>query len=396
MASSFIQRLSQMMKWGCLGLLLLFLLVVAIAALSNLGLPKGSRVVDRLSDLEKARLHEVFHLRHELGEAVWPGWSQADIPVILYNESYAFIVGYPSPPPGWFKMPSRLPRGGAWEVVPGDQHDGQSYYRQPLPDSKRTPEAFTVLVGDRWAASMQTKEWMSIALRKQVRADVPWLVKPIIPYRLISALFLGSSDVYVSAVLHESFHAFQGMAAPARLEASENAVRQFESGYPWDDPGSKAAWNAELNLLAEGLRVEARDDTARLARQFLAQRTGRRSEHRLDSRFVDYERQREWLEGLGKYVELEVWRQASVTKSYRPVQPLSADPDFEHYRTFHRRWTQEVAQIGRSTNAHDGRFYYSGMAQAFLLDRLAPGWKDRAMAEGVWLEDLLREACDKK
>ena len=38
------------------------------------------------------------------------------------------------------------------------------------------------------------------------------------------------------------------------------------------------------------------------------------------------------------------------------------------------------------------RFYLTGMAQATLLDRLLPGWKELALAEGVFLEDLLREA----
>jgi hypothetical protein len=32
------------------------------------------------------------------------------------------------------------------------------------------------------------------------------------------------------------------------------------------------------------------------------------------------------------------------------------------------------------------------MAQATLLDRLLPGWKARALSEGVWLETLLAEA----
>jgi hypothetical protein len=36
--------------------------------------------------------------------------------------------------------------------------------------------------------------------------------------------------------------------------------------------------------------------------------------------------------------------------------------------------------------------YYTGMAQALLLDRLSPGWKDRAFEQGVWVEDLLRQA----
>jgi hypothetical protein len=40
----------------------------------------------------------------------------------------------------------------------------------------------------------------------------------------------------------------------------------------------------------------------------------------------------------------------------------------------------------------DGRFYYSGMAQAVLLDRLMPGWKDQVLVDGVSLEGLLMTA----
>ncbi|UCG23997.1 MAG: hypothetical protein JSW55_18005 [Chloroflexota bacterium] len=42
----------------------------------------------------------------------------------------------------------------------------------------------------------------------------------------------------------------------------------------------------------------------------------------------------------------------------------------------------------------DVRFYYTGMAQASLLDRLSPGWKELGMNDGVWLEDLLRSAVE--
>jgi hypothetical protein len=38
------------------------------------------------------------------------------------------------------------------------------------------------------------------------------------------------------------------------------------------------------------------------------------------------------------------------------------------------------------------RFYYTGMAQAVLLDRLAPGWNSNLFESCVWLEDLLAEA----
>lgn len=40
----------------------------------------------------------------------------------------------------------------------------------------------------------------------------------------------------------------------------------------------------------------------------------------------------------------------------------------------------------------ESRFYYTGMAQAVLLDRLDPDWKSWLFEPGVWLEDLLVEA----
>jgi hypothetical protein len=42
----------------------------------------------------------------------------------------------------------------------------------------------------------------------------------------------------------------------------------------------------------------------------------------------------------------------------------------------------------------DLRFYASGMAQARLLDTLRPGWKEKVMHSGVFLEDLLRAAVE--
>jgi hypothetical protein len=127
----------------------LCILLIVISVISNLGLPQSSLVVQNLSQDDKIRLNEALHLRQAVGDLVWPGWGQADIPVILYNESVAFLVGYPEPSPGWIKVPSGDKRGGAWEVVPGDAFNSEPYYRQTLPDPAITPEAFTVQVGNR-------------------------------------------------------------------------------------------------------------------------------------------------------------------------------------------------------------------------------------------------------
>lgn len=352
------------------------LCIAAASALSNLGLPTRSEVVGRLGDLEKARLAEVFHLKRTLGDSIWPGWGQSDIPILLWNEEYAFLVGHPGPPTGWVE-------------VPDDTFQDLPYYRRQWLD----PQAFTVLVGDCWVASMGTLEWTGISLVQQIREDLPPLLRPFFPYRL--ALRVYASDWHIVAVLHESFHAYQAEVAPARFEDAQWAYHD-EMRYWGSDPMMREAWRLEVDLLTQAVQATSEEEAAELAHRFLAQRQQRREAHGLAPVLVAYERRLEWLEGLAKYVELISWRQASTMPSYEPLAALADDPGFDGYTAFEQRWSQEFSQMRRqATRGGDTRFYYTGMAQAVLLDRLMQGWKARVLTEDVWLEDLLGEAVQR-
>jgi hypothetical protein len=373
-----------------LGVLLpLALALAVVTVLDNRRLPRHSGSVDRLAEKEKASLSEALHLHHALGDSIWPGWAVGDPPVILYNERYAFVVGYPDPPRGWTRVPGDRTLGGPWECVPSDSFAGTPYYRQPLPDSDITPEAFTVRIGDRWAASAPTQEWIRIALVRSIRHHLPWPVSAIFPYRLALRLLVGGTDGYVCLLEHEIFHAHQGSLAPVRLAAAERAAA-LEGPYDAVDPRMEEAWRPELALLARCLGSATRAQRRELAIQFLAERSARRARQALRPALIDYERHREWLEGLAKYVELDAWRWASSTPGYRPFPTLAGDPGFRGYRGFDRKRSQEVIQIRWSRG--DVRFYSAGLAQAMLLDSLMPGWKSRAFEDDTWLEDLVAEA----
>lgn len=376
-------------------LVLLCLGGAAVSVVTNRNLPTEALDAARLTDVDKARLAEIDHLRRTLGNGAWPGWGEVEIPLIVYNDAYAFLVGYADPPPGWVKVPQEEQRGGPWRPVPDDSFYGETYYRQPLSGGV-TPQAFTVQVGDRWAASLHTRAAMRVTLAHQFREMLPGGVSEALPYGLAAGVFLRNSDSYVGAVLHEAFHAFQGLRVPERLLAAERANVQYQDAYPVVEEAFVEGWQAELDLLQEAVRAADGADvaeTAELARQFLAQRAARRTAAGLSEGLVAYERQREWLEGLGLYNELEILRQAYEDDGYRPVEEMAADGSFDGYERFEQRWGQEVDQIGRMAGSDgDGRFYYSGMAQAVLLDRLLPTWKTQAFEEGVFLEDLLGAA----
>jgi hypothetical protein len=372
------------------GLLITLFLLVGISALSNLNLPERSGTIVRLSELDKARLSEFFHLRQEIGETVWTGWGESEIPVILHNEEYAFLVGYPGEPPaGWVMMPSGEQRGGRWQIVPDDTFQGEPYYRQPLTDKNATPENFTVLVGEHWAATLWTKEYAKIAFYQGFKEELPGLIRPIVPYRLLWKGLMGTTESYIEAIAHESFHSFQGITVPERLEDAER-VSRLEDSYPWENKEVQQAWKTELDLLYQAVTTESDAQAVELAQQFLAQRTARRQYPDVTSQMVNYERNREWLEGLAKYSEISIGLQAANSEDYQPVAAIGEDPAFKAYDTQERFFSQQMAEVKRqSGNQGETRFYYSGMAQAFLLDRLAPEWKANIWNDGVYLEDIL-------
>jgi hypothetical protein len=355
------------------GTLLLCALVALLSAASNRSLPTGPEETDRLSSLDKARLAETLQLKQVLGESVWPGWGRADIPVLIWNRDHSLLVGHSDPPAGW-------------EPVPGDAFQGQTYYRQATGDSQN----FAVLVGDRWVASMATKWETDAFLIDMIRDVLPSPIRPFFPYRLL----IQPSEVQMSGVLHETFHVYQAQQAPVRLEEAERAHGRGERYWRVDE-AMHQAWGLEIDLLVSALEDESNEAARALTRQFLDQRARRRAAHELDAALIDYERQLEWEEGLAKYVELAIWREAYAVKDYEPLSTMADDPDFGQYATFPRRWSQEIGQMRRqATREGETRFYYTGMAQAALLDRLLPGWKGRIWVDGVWLETLLAEATE--
>jgi hypothetical protein len=99
-----------------------------------------------------------------------------------------------------------------------------------------------------------------------------------------------------------------------------------------------------------------------------------------DADLLSFERDLEWLEGLAKYAEMRTYELAEGASLAELKQLPFWQTDF---RTL-------AGNLGSAEN--DQRFYLSGMAMARLLDRLDPAWKEHALAEGVYLEELLQAA----
>ena len=240
--------------WVLLGLPLVCILAILASYVSNLSLPEGSAVVERLSAQDKAQLAEFYDLKSRLGNEIWPGFGSQAGPVILYNEDYAFLVGVQNPPGGWVKVPETRVRGGAWEEVPADDFDGLPYFRQRVTDPGNEIGAFTVRVGEQYAPCLATLEWMRIGLAGEMREDLPPFVADIFPYRIFP-IGTFSAEWHIFALQHEAFHAFQGSQASVRLDEAEMAQRNSGETYSSGSEAMTDAMKVELELLQKGIKA---------------------------------------------------------------------------------------------------------------------------------------------
>ena len=380
--------LSKTIKWT-------FLIIGGLAitsALYNLTLPKKSKIVAYLSVKEKSFIEEEMNLQQKMGNEVWPGWGDIQIPVIVYNEKYAFLVGCPDPPAGWYKMPSEELRGTEWEVVKTNDFSGKPYYRQLLPNPDITPENFTVKVGEDWVLTMQTKEYAAVAFYKGFRNQLPPVLNAIFPYPIFWKLLMGSAETHIVLMAHEAFHAFQGTEVPQRL-AQASRVGHLSSVYPWHVTANSEGWTEEMNLLLEAYNNESNDAARQLVAQFLNKRMQRREKAKLADSTIQYEQEREWLEGLALYAELTIGMKASENQNYKPVNEIEKVSEFKNYKTFSNFYNRQIEEVKRAAiRPEENRFYSTGMLQAVMLDRLMPEWKNEAFNEDVYLEDLLKKA----
>jgi hypothetical protein len=314
--------------------------------------PVGRQVVQKpipstgkLEPSDKTALTEALQLKADLGDEVWPGFGNAEIPAIVYDDEFEYLIGFSNPP-------------APWEIVAGDECQGRPYFRRPA----REPQSFAVNVGDRWAGSLSTLGRMN---RK-------------IPIKL-------GPDWYGLGLLHELFHAFQAETNPKKFAAAREAYAS-EIRYPFKSVEFAAAWNAEGAALSRALKASDSAGMTAAAGEFLRIRDSRRADAGLAPELVFFEQRLEWLEGLAKYAET------------RADESAVARADQEAYARFrpglHFLVRADFARLASSLGRQEGdlRFYLSGMAIARLLDRLDPRWKGRAFEDGIELEDLLRSA----
>lgn len=342
---------------------LFILVIIGSLAVYNLILSQIYKAPENQAKLSGEELREmafVYDFKQTEGEKIWPGLSNTEIPFIQFNDACEFLFKYDAP-------------GDKWVLIDGnDQWGGNIYRREAI-----NPQAFAVELDQEWVGSLGTKDQMNRSLFLGIRKEVPKVISYVFPF----FIFKVSDGMHIAGTFHEMFHAFQAINNESKFLEAENAHADLES-YPYYDEDFVADWNKEGKLLYEAVHAEDEKRFLAVVDSFLLVRENRRNSKDLAGNYISAEKKLEWLEGMAKYVE------------YRSYILAAEKEDVPYkFKTKNAYWQMEqkdrLSRLGK--HGGDNRFYSSGAAQAFILDRLNADWKTKIMRDGIYLEDLIRE-----
>ncbi|MBS1797994.1 MAG: hypothetical protein JSS81_29510 [Acidobacteria bacterium] len=182
---------------------------------------------------------------------------------------------------------------------------------------------------------------------------------------------------------HEAFHAFEADAARTGPKwNAENSMLVFE--YQETSARNNALFAIEARLLRAAFATRGDRPLREKVRQFLAVRALRQSA--LDPRFVEFEKGAEANEGMAEYAGAKTVYEA-LRRPEKSLDFLRGDADAFLSEKF--RPLEEIGKVGKNVRR---KFYLTGSAEGFLLDRLLPDWKKRVQTEGRFAQDLLAES----
>ena len=331
-----------------------------IASPASTSSPSPSTAASGPTDADWARVGEAIHLLEVEASGVWTGWGDA-IPSMLLEAGDA----------DW--LVASGPVADGFGVVPSLEIEGLPVYSRP-----------GHLVPGIGVQDVRGAPLVAMLPRPELQSLVD---------RLLGKGVVTLDDAqYVRWVTHESFHAFEIRAMGGELprfgfDDSEAALVERLA----KTPGHADAVAREGSLFLDAL--DAGDDEATIAAigRFLDARATRRST--ADAEVAAFERAVEWSEGLARYADVRLLQAAGA--EYTPSAAfLALGASYPDPATTWAAATRWLADLPALPGTLRDWYYEVGAAQAYLLDRVMPGWKERALPGGESLEDLLSQAVE--
>jgi hypothetical protein len=328
--------------------MLLAALLIAGAAASQ----ASAQSAPDISSTNRIRIREAARLASQLGDRIWPGWHSAPFALLLVTPDYEFLVGHPNPSADFTATHADTLLGGP------------VFYR------KRT---FPV----------------------QLQATFPAV-------NGVNTIVIGPAELtadktstrWVLTVLHEHFHQFV-YSQPGYFDAvsklglahgDQSGMWMLNYPFPYDSSRTQQAFAAMTHALLDALaQTDRRALEAKSAIFRRAMTAFRQSVPVEAATYFDFQL---WQEGVARYTEIVLGELAA--KGYTPSADFRALPDFKSYASVAAGIRRGVlTDLGSMSLAKLKRVvvYSTGAADALLLDRVSPSWKNDFLSHRFRLPD---------
>ncbi len=335
------KRIMKIVKGAFLGFIG-FVLVISIVLFINnrimeIKYSKVSTNVMNLSDAEIETVNQVYTFLSDNGETIFPGFNGKDIDLIIYNDSYEFLI-------------CDNEDDYQWEHIEKNDELNKNIYKRNAND----PQAFAVYLNDRWVGSMSTKN----RYNKFITKNTGYLFPP--------QLVMLDEQHYIGTIIHEIVHAFQGNNNDLRVRNAKS-IQMLCSNY-YDDNKFNELIIEEAYYLEQAINATNKKDAIEYAKGFIETRQKRRIECNMNNKEVKNEIEFEWLEGLARYAE---YKSSANSKSLL---------------------RKNMDKIEQKVKIHsDDRYYTLGMAEALVLDKLQKNWKNEMFDKDFSLEKKIEQ-----
>ncbi len=333
-------------------------------------------------------IQEAYRLGPQVAAATFPGWKPGDVPILLTNGRANYLVNpWPGAPEG-----RRIP-------VDGLTVDRLDRLVVPVVANAAIP------VNGRTVALVTGKEVLEqllgglVAELDMVGGGQAALIRGLLKEGSGRRI---TPEEYVTVILHESFHTYQ---IPVLLDWWERLGEDETGRELWRtvyvDPENNRLQNEEGQALREAVQAPDAAGVRSAARRFLQARDQRIAHWQTQlgtakaDLLMEWERMYEWQEGLACYIQAETY--TVVRSGYHSLPKVARMPGYTGYQDGPETGrAYQINQISQPVESYAPRERTCrlGAGQALILDRLMPGWQERA-ATGEPLVEMLREAVEK-
>jgi hypothetical protein len=321
-------------------------------------LPMSMEAPAQLNDTDRIRIAEARRLFAQLGDDLWPGWSEAPFCILLVTPEREFLIGHPKPDNSFTMV-------GHDSLLAGDVYVRARVFDTGLLATFPIGGVSTIVIGQ--------------AQRTDASHSTRWTV----------------------TLLHEHFHQWQqsrpdyypSVGALDLEDDDASGMWMLDYPFPYEDREVNERFEELCDLLHDAVRASSSGSARRKIDKYLQ----RREEfcESLDERDYKYFSFQVWQEGIARYTEYTLARRASA--SFRPTDQFKDLDDFVSFEADARETASHIlTELRRMSLKRSKRsaFYPFGAAEGILLDRVSPGWRDRYFEEKFFVEAYFETAHD--